>query len=400
MTQRALLYWAGTEMITIEVANELSRSGHEVAVFSPRVGFPAKLMELSGVWIRSSLSEIPWQPDIIHGHHHLQTMAALAYFADTPAIYCGHGVIPWPESVPVHDRIRKYVVMCEGMVPRLEPMYGISRSRIAVVPNFVNTQRFSSIRSPASRLTRALLFGGAGFSDEELSRLAAACVDRGIFLDKIGYSYDNPQARPETFLPKYDLVFATGKCAIEALACGCAVIPIIPGQVGQLLTPDNFDEWAFTNFSPRYFRSGTQVSTGWLRAETEAYSPEATAAVSDRVRSTRSLKGAVDQFEQIYFAAIRDYKRSEPARVPGEFAPYLERLSAEIDIMLENEVEIEKLRADVRFKDRRIAELYQINENLRIPSVRYTLRRAVWTIAVLGKRYLSRLLNPPLPRRD
>src|SRR5271166_5240404 len=112
ITQRALTDWAGTEMITIELANELSRRGHEVAVFSPRIGFPAKLMEPNAVWARSRLSEIPWQPDIIHGHHHLQAMAALSYFADTPAIYCSHGITPWPERVPIHDRIRKYVVMC------------------------------------------------------------------------------------------------------------------------------------------------------------------------------------------------------------------------------------------------------------------------------------------------
>src|SRR5262249_50728919 len=96
MTQRALVDWSGTEMITVEVANELAKRGHQVAVFSPRVGPPASLMISSGVWVKSRLSELPWPPDVIHGQHHLQAMAAMSYFVDTPAIYYSHGVFPWP----------------------------------------------------------------------------------------------------------------------------------------------------------------------------------------------------------------------------------------------------------------------------------------------------------------
>ena len=65
MTQRALLNWGGTEIFTIEVANELSKRGHEVAVFCPRIGFPSTLMNPCGVWVKSRLSELPWEPDMI-----------------------------------------------------------------------------------------------------------------------------------------------------------------------------------------------------------------------------------------------------------------------------------------------------------------------------------------------
>src|SRR5262249_22968647 len=150
---------------------------------------------------------IPWTPDVIHGHHHLQTMAALSYFVDSPAIYYSHGVTPWPEQVPIHPRIRKYAVMCEWMAHRLEPESGISREHIAVVPNFVNTKRFSNVRSPPDRPVRALLFGGSGFSSDELLLLNNVCAEQGLSLEKIGYAYGNPRERPEVFLPNYDLVF-------------------------------------------------------------------------------------------------------------------------------------------------------------------------------------------------
>jgi len=399
MTQRALTGWGGTEMITIEVANELQRRGHEVAVFSPRLGIPASLMQSNGVWVKSRLNEIPWTPDVIHGHHHLQAMAALSYFGDTPAIFCSHGSSQWAEQVPIHDRIRQYVVMSEGMVPRLGPMYGVSPALVTVVPNFVNTKRFSTVRQAPARPARALLFGGSGFSQEELSGIEAACADQGLSLDKIGYAYENPRPRPETFLPDYDLVFAIGRCAIEALASGCAVIPIVPGQAGNLVTPENFDDCAYTNFAPRYFRSGTQVGTDWLKAELAHYRPEATAQVTERVRSTRSLDQAVDRFEALYAKAIGDPKSTGRRQAPGEFAAYLEKLSAEVDILLAHEMEVEGLRAQLRSREKYIEYLQRHLFVLYRTSIGYSLLKFAGKIFARGRKiWLRRQRHLPRQR--
>jgi hypothetical protein len=349
MTQRALVNWAGTEMFTIEVANELAKRGHDVAVFSPRIGFPASLMIPSGVWVKSRLNELPWAPDVIHGQHHLQAMASLSYFVDSPAIYYSHGVFPWPEQSPVHARIYKYVVMCASMVPGLETTEGIPRDRVTVIPNFVNTRRFSEVRSAPAQPRTALLYGGSGFTADELLVLGQACSAQGISLEKIGYAYGNPRERPEAFLPNFDLVFAIGRCALEALACGCAVIPIVPGQAGSLLTRANFDDYAFSNLSPRYSTSGRQIGTDWLAAELFSYSPACAADVTSHVRSARTLTGAVDRIEQAYRDAINEHECTT-AHDKREFAPYLEALSASIDIMTDNRNEIDLLRAELRSK--------------------------------------------------
>ena len=399
ITQRELISWGGSEMFTIEVANELRRRGHEVAVFCPRIGFPSSLMLPGGTWVKSRLSEIPWTPDVIHGQHHLQAMAALSYFLDAPAIYYCHGVVPWPEQAPIHARIRKYLVMCELMMPGLETADGISRDRIAVVPVFVNTKRFSKVRRPVARPERALLFGGSGFSSGELRRLEKACGERGISLEKIGYVYGNPIDRPEEFLPNFDLVFAIGRCAAEALACGCAVIPIVPGLAGHLITSENFDDLAFSNFSPRYFTSGSQISTDWLTTESERYSPETQAQVTSRVRNTRTLIGAVDQLEAIYNDVVDDYTRNPSNPSEREFAPYLEKLSSTVDIMWDQGREIEKFRADLAFKAEYISELQRhiIDQhqllNPYAPRIRTTLRMIAWTLAVKGRGYLVQLLR-------
>jgi hypothetical protein len=314
----------------------------------------------SGVWIRSRLSELPWAPDVIHGHHHLQAMAAVGYFDDVPAIYYAHGVIPWPEQVPVHGRIYRHVVMCAAMAPGLTTNEGIAGGRIVVIPNFVNTRRFSEVRRAPARPAKAVLYGGAGFAPHELATLERACAAQGLSFDKIGYAYGNPRDRPEAFLPEFDLVFAIGRCALEALACGCAVIPIVPGQAGSLLTLGNFDDYAFSNLSPRYLTSGRQISEDWLAAELASYSAERAAAATQHVRATRTLIGSVDRLEQVYRDAIDEHARN-PAKDKRAFAPYLEALSASVDIMLDARKEVDLLRAELAAK---INHIYQLDQAL------------------------------------
>jgi Glycosyltransferase Family 4 len=333
MTQRELIHRAGSELFTVEVATELGKRGHEVAVFCPRLGQLANIMFAAGVWIKPRLAEIPWVPEIIHGQHHLQAMAAIGYFLKVPAIYHCHGYFPWVEQVPLHPRIRTYVMMCQWMVGGLEPKFGIPRDRVEVMPNFVNTSRFSQVRTAPDRPRRAVLFSNAGLPLKELAKLESACREEGLSLDKIGMAYGTQQPRPEIFLLDYDLAFAVGKSALEALACGCAVIPVIPGQAGHLITMENFAEWAYANFSPRYYASAAQIDTQWLNGELRAYSPKTAAQVTAKVRGEYALSDAVDRLEKIYRGAIDDYTEQGPGPDVAEFAPYLERLSLEVDAM-------------------------------------------------------------------
>ena len=358
ITQRALRRRGGSEMVTIEVALELRGRGHDIAVFSPQVGDLAEILVTNGVWVKSRLNEIPWIPEVIHGQHHLQAIAAMTHFDATPAIYHCHGVTPWVERPPVHPRIRYYVMMCEWMEARMEPEFGIPKERVTTISNFVNARRFSRIRAPAERPRRAVLFGNIGFPTDQLVSLEAACAQEGITLEHVGEAYGNPQPRPEIFLLDYDLVFAIGKCAIEALACGCAVITVIPGQAGQLVTTQNLAKWAFSNFSPRYFTSAAQISSEWLHEELNRYSASEVSATSAELRAKHHLVGAVDRMEALYEKTIREHSGCSNTQRGGELAAYLEPMSLEVDTMwLRNqELESQLERQEARWK-RTVAHL-------------------------------------------
>jgi hypothetical protein len=356
ITQRKLVHWGGSEMFTIELVKALRQRDHEVVVFCPQPGDLAKVIYPCGGAVKSRLDDIPWQPDIIHGQHHLQAAAALSYFADVPAIYYCHGWEPWVEKVPLHPRIRNYVMMCEWLVAPTAAALDIPRDRITTIPNFVNTKRFSEVRTPPDRPRRALLFGKGGFTADERLRLERACSEAGMSLDKIGYQYGNPQERPEAFLQEYDLVFAIGRCAMEAIACGCAVIPIIPKQGGELVTPENFDAWIFSNFSPVYGNSAVQIHAEWLQRELSKYSRDSVGKVTARLRAEHDLSGGVDKIEEIYLRSIDDYRanKSDPTR---EFAPYLERLSLEVDDMWEESRRAEQHRRKIKELERQLLSI-------------------------------------------
>jgi hypothetical protein len=331
ITQREMVHFGGTEMVTVEIAKELTVRGHDVVVFSPRLGEVCRLLWPGGVRAVSQLESVPWQPELIHGHHHLPAMAALARFESARAIYYSHGAKPWVEQPPLHQRIQNYVVMCEWMVKRFVAQLALDPEHVSVVPNFVNVKRFSGVRVPPNKPAKALLYHVNGLSTVEFAKLKAGCSAFGITLDQIGPAFENIQTRPEMFLQLYDLVFASGKSALEAMAAGCAVMTLMGGKSGALVTIENFEEWAFVNFGPGFLQDATLIDETWLRRELEKYSADDAAKVTAKVREERTLDGSVNKLEAIYQAAMGGElpMRSSSA----SFAPYLEQLANEADAL-------------------------------------------------------------------
>lgn len=330
ITQRRLQAYAGTEIFTAEIARALVARGHEVAIYCPKPGRITQLITPNGVQVKDSLDALPFTPDIIHGHHHLPLMAALARFEAVPAIHVCHGARPWVEQAPLHPRISRYVVTSRRMAPRLTVESGIPADRVLTIPNFVDTERYSHVRAVADRPAKAVLFGQYGFFPPELRQLETACAENGLHLDKVGGAYGNPRPRPEYFLPDYDIAFAVGRSALEAMACGCAVLPIVPQLAGHRITEARFDDWAAANFSPRYFTSADRFDSAWLAGELAGWHAGDIAAVTARVRAEFTLSRALDAFEALY----REVLATPPAPVRrDDYAPYLEWIANEADML-------------------------------------------------------------------
>ncbi len=328
LTQRKLDAFSGTELVTLELASALKRRGHDVCVYCPRPGRVCNLLASNGVTTHKNIDGITWRPDVIHGHHQLPTMVALAAFQDVPAVYVCHGVRPWVEQPPLHPCIQVYIAVSEKLASHIAAKYSIPEDRIAVIPNFADTRRFSTVRSQnLDKPTKAVLFGQT-FQAEEVQRLEDACKANGLVLDKIGAAYGNIRTNPELLLPDYDIAFAVGRSAIEAMACGCAVIPIMPHLAGSLVTPENLFDWKQKNFSPRFFTTADRISPAWLKEQLTKWSAQGTEEVTDEIRRSFSLDTATECFEKQY---IRAAKASSKGNAHNALTAYLEKLAFEVD---------------------------------------------------------------------
>src|SRR5262249_58647483 len=89
ITNTTLATRTGTETYVRDLAAALLRKGHRPAIYSPRHGDIAREIRELGVPVVDDLVALSDVPDVIHGHHHPETMAALLRFPRVPAIFVG-----------------------------------------------------------------------------------------------------------------------------------------------------------------------------------------------------------------------------------------------------------------------------------------------------------------------
>ena len=115
----------------------------------------------------------------------------------------------------------------------------------------------------------------------------------------VGARAGNPVAEPESVLGAYDVVFAKGRCALEALATGCAVIVADFSGLGGLVRSENVECMRRLNLGVRTMQAGP-VTEDSVDRELQRYCPRDAAAVTQRIRSEAGLSAAVDRLLEIY----------------------------------------------------------------------------------------------------
>jgi hypothetical protein len=108
--------------------------------------------------------------------------------------------------------------------------------------------------------------------------------------------------RPELLLPAYDIVFAKGKAATEAMAVGTAVILCDFSGVGPMVTSAGVDALRPLNFG--FEALVDPLLPEPLLREIRRYDPDDAARVRDRLRSSAGLVPAVENLVRIYEEAL------------------------------------------------------------------------------------------------
>jgi len=188
---------------------------------------------------------------------------------------------------------------------RFEAKAQVPPERVKVILNAVNLSRFTP-RSPLPmQPLHAAIFSNYASKWTHLPAVAKACGSLGIPLDVIGKDFGTSTSRPEDVLPKYDLIFAKARCALEAMAVGCAVVVCDFGGLGRMVSPETFAELRKLNFGGGVLTRPLEPEL--IVAEIRKYKVDDVNLVSDRVRREAGLTSALDEWVELYHDILAEH---------------------------------------------------------------------------------------------
>jgi hypothetical protein len=297
----------GTECNVRDLAIGLLHRGHRPIVYSPVLGEFSEEIRTRGIAVIDDLRLLAEPPDIIHGHHLIQTAEALIHFPTTPAIYVCNAWEFWVEQPPKFPQIQIYGAVSEAVRDRLVHAEGIDPEKVILLLNAVDLARVPARRRPLSRtVQRAICFT---YGKAHVPILRSACERLGIEFDTLGRCADRLVTHPERELADCDLVFATGRSAIEALCCGAAVIVCDDRGLGRLVNSKNYEKFRKLNFALRALTEPLSIET--IVAELKKYDFEDAALITERTRIDASLEFLLDRVLEIYRAIITSWSQAQ-----------------------------------------------------------------------------------------
>lgn len=298
ITNRTLATRTGTETYVRDLALGLLSLGHSPVVYTPEPGALAQELRDATVPVVEDLAQLGEAPDLIHGHHLHETMTALLRFPGVPAAFFVHDWHAWHDAPPDFPRILRYVAVDRTRRDRLVLEHAIPAERVSILPNGVDAARFAP-RAGAlpPRPGRALVFSNYARKGARLRDLRLACERSGVELDVAGAGVGRLVAAPEALLPAYDLVFALGRSALEAMAVGAGVVVWGVEGLGGFVRPENFRRLQDCNFGRRALRPAGPAE---LEAEIARFDPEAARAVQVQVRQELGLDSLLQAHLRLY----------------------------------------------------------------------------------------------------
>lgn len=299
----------GVQSYERDLASWLLAHGHSPVVYATELGDAARQLNALTVPVVGDLSTITAPIDIIHGDSAIETMAAMLHFPTTPAIFVCHGWEDLGRTIPRFPRIHRYVAVDDTCADRLVTREGIPPERISVLLNAVDMNAFRQREPLPDRPRRAVVFGNLAHELTFLPAIRAACRQASIELDVVSASAGTAEAHPESILGGYDLAFAKAKCAMEAMACGLAVILCSEAGLGGMVRSSDFDRLRRLNFGIRTLQK--PLTTETILEELALYDAEDARRVSDRIRESAPSDALHESLLSLYESVIDEHSRAD-----------------------------------------------------------------------------------------
>lgn len=297
----------GTELAAWEVGRALSRRGHTVTVTAPVLGPLAEEIAKEGVVRVAPLNAIGDHPDIIHLNHLSSVSEITDRFPGAPILMQWHTLVPADFNIP--DEIS---VVC-GVTPIINKQIALytGRKPDALLGNFVDLSQFAPRMAPLPDAPRKwLLVGQQRGSRRVVWAVLRAAMARRARLTLVGPRFFRRVANLPAYAAEFDLVIASGRCALESLAAGASVIVGDAKGVGDIITPKNVELYRTGNFSCGTFDGPMTYSK--LLAAVDQYDPEAASSATRWIREEAAIEHGVSHLEQLYTLAIARTFQQQP----------------------------------------------------------------------------------------
>lgn len=256
LTNHKLSEFGGSELLTLELAREAIKQGHEVSVFTFFPGqISNKMTDELGVPVFDpknlpglEVSEI----DVIHVHHWPTYLYLKQRGFDKPVVFGFLGVLPPLENPPTIalDQNPIWWGVSEETVSNVSGITGWTPSRtIEPIRNWA-----IEIRSPTLAVSSKdlLHFGVVSnhFPEDLRKALLELSVEMNFQISFIGLP-DNPQVIDLDILLRFDAIISLGRTAIAAICNGIPTLVLDYSGLDGWVTPGNYRIFRQKNFSGR-----------------------------------------------------------------------------------------------------------------------------------------------------
>ncbi len=246
-TNQALGGRGGSESYLEALVPALHQLGHDVELYSPRVGPVAERFRTAGFVVHSDDRELRTDYDVVHAQDAPTAMLARARLPATPIVFAAHSwflhlVDPPAEAAPSAVVVFNDLVAARARASVLGDQVPIHRLTQPITLGTADRHRVG-IRA---RPTRALAMSRN--LSTRIGPLHEACAATGISLQAFGR--DDELEHPELEMVRTDVVIGSGRTILEALAVGRAAFVYDETGCAGYVTPDSYPSLEACGFTP------------------------------------------------------------------------------------------------------------------------------------------------------
>jgi hypothetical protein len=261
-------WWGGSVTYTLTVARELTRLGHRVTIFSPRVGEPGRVARGWGLAVADRERTLPETCGVVFAQDAWSAYTLGARYPEAPVVASIHGD---ETDVFFPPQLRGLVSVTVALYDRVANRARALATDVPVVrlAQPVDLRRFSP-QGPLVDPPRRVLALGNYLRGDRRKQLTRVCEEAGLDLRFAGVN-DGSSTAPEHELNSADIVIGKARVIVEAMACGRAAYVYDHNGGDGWITPDTYERHAADNFAGQ--STPDVIDAARLRRDLAAYSP-------------------------------------------------------------------------------------------------------------------------------